>query len=490
MSNAQQNAARLRRWFDPTQRGADPAGVNYSTSAFVIALADGRPIKLPRGTFKLTALSKSLAAGEDLVIEGEGPEATRLLFDSGHGLTISYDGDGTSFGDKTSIIVKGLSIETTGAGAGDGLRIINTEQAVANDTEADVRIRDVSFSGSESADYWTNAIYCENVAFPDIEGVKVEDGQRRTVAVYLNTAGSTYSAVDTTIRDLKVWEVLAGVKVRGKCEGVYLSQFVAIGCTTGVDWVATIVAGAKKPLLLMDGCHINTRGTAVATTDVAQIIASNSLLYITNSSTTASYGFDFAATSALSSENSRIDGVTIIGQGDRTASLAVGVRCGADVFGVTVDATIDNVGTCVSSVDTNRTQITPGSRLTNYNTRSVGFYNVASTAGGSTGGVSVDASLQLEINGADVYDRDMYREQLRVGSYVHTAGGVDETVSVTLTRPFRTDTLNLVCCWGADHSGVLLFAVLASCTLDTLVFRCEGMTPAADYRINYIAYGY
>lgn len=490
MSNAQQNAARLRRWVDPTQNGADATGATYSTSAFVTSLADGRPIKLPAGTFKLTALTKGLVAGGDLVIEGEGPEATRLLFDAGHGLTITYDGDGTSFGDATSILVRGLSIETTGAGAGDALRIINTEQAVANDSEADVRVENLTISGSESADYWTNGLYFENVAFPNISGLKVEDGQRRTVGIYLNTAGGTYSAVDTTIQDYKCWEVLAGVKARGKCEGIYLSQFVAIGCTTGIDWVATIVAGAKKPLLLMDGCHINTRGAAVATTDVAQVIASNSLLYITNSTTVASYGFDMQATSALSSENSRVDGVTIIGQGDRTSSLAVGVRCGSNVFGVTVDATIDNVGTCVSSVDTNRTQIASGSRLTNYNTRSVGFYNVASTAGGPTGGVSVDTSLQMEINGADTYDRDVYREQLRVGSYVHTAGGADENVTITLTRPFRTDTLCLIACWGGDYTGLLIFPVLASCTASDLVIRCEGMTPAAQYRINYIAYGY
>lgn len=490
MSIAQQNAAKLRRWVDPTQNGADATGATYSTSAFVAALADGRPIKLPSGTFKLTALTKGLVAGGDLVIEGEGPEATRLLFDSGHGLTITYDGDTTGQGDTTSITIKGLSIETVGAGAGDALRIINTETAVVNDSEETICIDAVNISGSSGSYYWSNGIYLENVSYSQISRLFIDDGARRTVGIYINAPGATYSSVNTQINGYTSREVISAIKVRGRTEGVIVNQMVVVGCDYGVDWVATLGGGeGKKPLLSLDGTHIDTHGTAVRATDVSQIVTSSCLFYIRNSSTTAAYGFDLQATTGISSENHVLN-ATIMGLNDRTASLAVGVRCGSNVFGVTYSGTMENIGTCVSTVAANRTQVAPGSRLVGYNTRTVGMYDVGTEAGGSGGGVSVDGTLQQEVNGSDVYDRDMYREQLRSGSFVHTAGAADENVTRTLTRPFRTDTSNLVACWGADHSGVLIFPVLASCTASDLVFRCEGMTPATDYRINYIAYGY
>jgi hypothetical protein len=242
--------------------------------------------------------------------------------------------------------------------------------------------------------------------------------------------------------------------------------------------------------LSINGSHMNVAGTCVATTDVAQVLTANTLLYIPNSSTTASYGFDMQATSALSSEHSRINGATIIGIGDRTSSLAVGVRCSADVRNVSIDATMDNLGTCVSAADTNRVHITAGSRLTNYNTRSVGFYNVGSDAAAAGAGVSVDGSLQMEVNGTDRYDRDMYREQLRVESFTHLAAAADEDVTQNLTRPFRTDTSCLVASFGAPASGVSIYTDLPNCTASAIRIRLEGMTIGVTYRINYIAYGY
>jgi len=490
MTKAFENASKLRAWADPVALGADPTGTIAADAAFARALATRLPLRLA-GNFRLDrGLSVTLNAGQDFIMDGAGPEAARLVFLTG-GLSVTYLGDSNSSGDKTSISISGIGIETEAVGGADALRITNTTGAVVNDTAGNVTLSNLSFAGTTSAAYWLNAIALENVAFPDLRGIKVEDGAKRTTALSINTKGN-YAAVDTTIDSFKCWEVATAVKIRGRAEGVYLNHFVVVGGETGIDWQATIPAGAgKKPLLLLDNSHINVAGTAVRTTDVAQVIASDSLIYLANRSDKATYAFDFQATNGVSSENNRINGVTIIGQGDRTGSQSTAVRCGANVFGVTVDATIDNVGTCVDTVDENRTVIAPGSRLSNYNVRSVGMYNVGKVAGGTSGGVSVDSTLQMEAIGADSYERDQNREQLRVGSFTYTCSSNDETVTHPLTRPYRTDANGMVACFGSWPSeGAVVVPDLPASTKDTLSFRVRGGIPGAPYRINYIAYGY
>lgn len=491
MTKAFENAAKLYAWADPVAFGADPTGIAASDTAFALARNTGLPVRIPKGSFRLSnPLAVSLSTGQDFVLVGDGPEVSRIVFDGGAGISLTYNGALRSFGDATSIIIDGIGIETIGSG-GDAIKLLNTA-TVVNDTEANVRLSNLSISGAASANWWANAISMQNVAFPHLSGIKVEDGQRRTVALSLATAGG-YSAVDITVSDFKCWEPLTAIKVRGSCEGLYLNQFVAIGCTTGVDWVASIGSGGgKKPLLLLDGCHINTSGTAIKTTDVAQILASASLIYIANSAANATFGFDFQASNGLSSENSRIDGVTIIGQGSRAGSQAVAVRCGTNVFGVAIDATIDNVGTCVATEENNRTTIASSSRLSNYNVRSVGMYNVGGVAGGESGGVSVDGSLQMETIGADSYSRDVYREQIRSRSFIFEATASSETVMHTLALPFRTDTSMLLASFGADPGdpASFMYPDLPLSSATQLAFKTSGLTPGAPYRINYIAYGY
>lgn len=490
MTKAFENASKLRAWVDPITLGADPTGVVTSDVAFAQAMAMRLPLRLA-GNYRLErGLSINLSAGQDFIVDGAGPEVARLVFVTG-GLSITYAGDSNSSGDKTSISVSGIGIETEATGGADALRITNTASSVVNDTAGNVMLSNLSFAGTTSAAYWSNAIALENVAFPDLGGIKVEDGAKRTTALSINTKG-TYSAVDTTVDSFKCWEVATAVKVRGRAEGVYLNHFVVVGGETGIDWQATIPAGAgKKPLLLLDNSHINVAGTAVRTTDVAQVIASDSLIYLANRTDKPTYAFDFQATNGISSENNRINGVTIIGQGDRTGSQSVAVRCGANVFGVTVDATIDNVGTCVDTVDENRTVIAPGSRLSNYNVRSTGMNNVAGVAGGASGGVSVDGTLQYEKNGADRYHRDMYREQLRTQTFIYTCSSADETISHTLETPFRTDCGPMVACFGAYPSnGMQVIPDSPASTATELKFRVLGGIPGAQYRINFIAYGY
>lgn len=484
---------KLRESVSVKDFGAKGDNATDDTTAFQAAINASRNCRLhvPAGTYLLSAsLAATLAASEDFVLVGEGAEVSRLRFVVG-GLSVTYSGDGRSFGDASAIRVEGIGLETEGQGIADALRIVNTATTVVNDVEGHVTLDDLTISGVNSATSWVNAIYLENVAFPDIRRIKVEDGGRRTVALSIATTG-TYAAVDTTVDSFKCWEVATAIKVRGRSEGVYLNHFIVIGGETGIDWVATLPAGAgKKPLLLLDNSHINVAGTAVKTTDVAQVLAADSLIYLTNSPSKETYAFDFQATTANSSENSRINGVTIIGQGDRTGSRAVGVRCGANVFGVAVDATMDNVGTCVETVDINRTTIAPSARLSNYNTRSIGMYSAGGVSGGMSGGVSVDGSLQLEENGATNYARDLYREQLRTGSFTFVANAASEIINHPLTLPFRNDTAVLLATWGADPGpGGLLFPDLVASTGAAIVFKTAGLTAGATYRINYIAYGY
>ena len=483
---------KLRESVSVMDFGAVGNGVADDTTAFSLAFATGKAVYVPRANYTIASnLTVTLATGQDFILRGDGPEASRLVFSSGAGLTVQYAGNAQGLGDQNSITICGLGIETSGIGTASGIKIVNTVQNVVNDTECDIHLYELSFSGTSTSYYWLYSIYLENATFASIHDIKIIDGYKRTIGIKLISVGTTYRAVDTTIYNVKMTGVATGIDVSGECEGVYLSNVIIVGCTLGVNWVAP-AAGAtgKNPLLVMTGCHINTSGTAIYVSDVAQMILTSSLLYITNSTTAASIGVWMESTSTASSENNRLSDLIIIGIGSRVSALSTGVKCGANVFGVLVDATIDNVDTAVDSLTANRTVIAPSARLTNYNTRSVGFYGEG-VGGTVSGGASLDGSLQLERTGAATYSRDMFREQLRVGTHVFVATSTNYEITVTLSDPFRTDTSGLMVCMGT-YSGATanVHANLPDSTNTDIKFRVFGLTIGVEYRVNYIAYGY
>lgn len=494
MSNALQNAAKLNGWVDLVGMGADPTGIQAADTFMAQAIATGLPIHVrANATIRLNKpISKSLSIGEDFILTGAGRESSRLLFSesAAGGVQVNYSSNagGQAQGNKTAIKIGGLDIETERAGGGSAIRITNTPPAgQVNETQVAVDLFDLRTNGANSAAYWDVHQELQNVTFPTFRDIESQDANRRGVALSLNSTGD-YSAVEFSVTNYRANAVGTALRVRGRCEGVYLTQFVAVGGDVGVDWVATSLSGGKKPLLLLSASHINVNQVAVKTTDVAQVIGGHSLIYVTNSASSENLGFDFRATGNLSNENSVLSGVTIIGLGARTNSLAKGVRLGSNVSGCMIDARIDNLGYGVVNEGRNNL-IGASAKLSNCETRTTGFDDLGFYGGaGST--ASVDGSLQLEFIDGDTYAVDQNRGQVRAGSFIFTASASEETITQLLDLPFRNDTAVLLACWGQKTTATAqVYPSLSGSTKDTLHFDTRGTTQGATYRINYIAYG-
>jgi hypothetical protein len=494
MTNALTNASKLRAWADPVALGADPSGVIPADAFMTAAIATGLPVRIPAGaTLRLISpIRASLSIGQDFILVGAGREASRLLFSeaSAGGIAVTYSSNagGQAQGNKTAVRISGLDIETERAGGGAAISIINTPPAgQVNETQVAVDLQDLRTNGASDAAYWDVHQELRNVTFPSLRDMEAQDASNRGIALSLNSTGD-YSAVEFAIDNYRANQVGVGMRVRGRCEGVYASHMVIVGGKIGIDWQATTVAGGKKPLLLLTASHINVTETAVKGIDIAQVIASDTLVYVTNSTTAPSVGFDFSATGNLSNENHRLSGVTIIGLGSRIGSQSTGVKLGADVAGCTIDAKIDNLNLGVENLGL-RNLLAASSSISNCNTRTTGFSDLGYYGEiGTT--ISADDTLQMELSNGSHYSRDRGREQLRVETFVHTVGSSTETITRAYDRPFRTDTIVVIPCFGEGVSNPGLSVNTAASTKDNASFTITGATPGDTYRINYIAYGY
>lgn len=494
MTKAFENAAALRAWVDPVALGADPTGAVAADTYMAQALATGLPIRIPGGaTLRLARpISKTLAIGQDFILTGAGREASRLLFAASAtgGIAVNYtsNGSGQAQGNKSAVRIHGLDIETEAAAGGSAISIINAPPAgQVNETQVAVDLQDLRTNGASDSAYWSIHQELQNVTFPSLRDIEAQDASNRGVALSLNSTGD-YSAVEFAIDNYRANQVGTGLQVRGRCEGVYASHLVIVGGKIGVDWQATIVAGGKKPLLSLTASHINVSETAVKGLDISQVIAADTLVYVTNSAAAPSVGFDFTATGNLSNENHQLAGVTIIGIGSRAGAQSVGVKLGTNVAACTIDAKIDNLNVGVANTGV-RNLIAASSTISNCNTRTTGFADIGYYGEAGTT-ISVDATLQVEMSDGSHYSRDQGREQLRVETFVYTATAASETITRAYDRPFRNDTIVVIPCFGEGVANPALSVNTAASTKDNASFTINGATPGNTYRINYIAYGY
>jgi hypothetical protein len=497
MTNALTNATQLRAWANPAALGADSTGIIPADTYFAQAIAKRLPIRIPAGTFLLNKpISVVLAIGQDFVIVGEGPEVSRLVFgpDAVNGIAVTYstilDGKQAQ-GDKTAVRINGFDIETRRAGGGSAISVINSAPtAQENETQVALDLDDVRMNGETDAAYWDAGLELQNVTFPNLEDIFIQDPFFRTDGILITSTGN-YAAVDTTIRGYKSNGVKTALKIRGRTEGVYLSHLIAVNVKNGIDWEATLgPSGGKKPLLLMNSCHINTDGIAVKAKDVAQVIGTDSLIYLANSATQASIGFDFSTTNLATSENHQIAGVTFIGIGSPAGSLSRAVRIGTNVANCTIDAKIESMGIGIENLGS-RNLVSQSTTFFNCPVRTTGFDGIGYSAEEGNNN-NVDGTLRMELSSPSAYSRDQNREQLRAATYVFTAaGGGSEEVSITLERPFRTDVSVIVACLGEPtEADMRVFPKLVDSDKTTMKFTVRGAVAEAEYRLNYIAYGY
>ena len=107
LSLIEHNTDGSHHWVDVRTYGADPTGVADSTTAFTNALAAGKYVFIPSGTYKITS---TLTA------------ASKWLFGTGsNGVTLNYTGTGAclnvSGSDATPSRVEGISITGTSSGS-------------------------------------------------------------------------------------------------------------------------------------------------------------------------------------------------------------------------------------------------------------------------------------------------------------------------------------------------------------------------------------
>jgi hypothetical protein len=250
------------------------------TAAITATLAKtrGGVLVLPAGIVRITSeLSVTIAVKtKSFIVSGMGREVTTLLCDGAfHGFDFSFIASGGWEGDKNTLTVIDMTIETTNAGTYAGVRFEETSGATS--PAPSVRVENVVFCGSTTSKYWGFGVDMVDCTFATVNNVSFqgESNSLATVAGVGVRIRGNGDPVDVYINQLRVWNANIGVRVSDTAEGVYISQSTMILTNIGIVWNTTAV----EPLLTVDGCHIAAMQTCILGTNLVQPMICNNLFY-------------------------------------------------------------------------------------------------------------------------------------------------------------------------------------------------------------------
>lgn len=257
------------------QFGMQPSqGSSVNGNALLNAFRFTNVLKIPAGEYSSSvAISKSLALSEDMVVLGDGPGVSIIVFQgigsAGFTLTQATGGGQQLDTDQLSIVFLGLSVKTTAINAGIGILIQNT--IGQGDTVRPILIKDVTISGHSSVSNSTfnagvhiNAPTFSNVINYVFKGANFLGGGIRFQ--------SSQPAVDNNIINYRQLNGSYMIKIDGFYEGFNISQITGVGCDRGIEWDAALGTGqTAKPVLCISGGHINVNKAAIKTENIVQV---------------------------------------------------------------------------------------------------------------------------------------------------------------------------------------------------------------------------
>jgi len=317
--------------------GAVGDNVATDTTALQAALDFSDDLLIPRGRYKSGALTRTLGIN----ITGAGMGVSVLEFAGTDGITI------TSADDAVPVTISELSFETSGAGLGSAISIVNTGQIVTttiqNRTSPRLSIKNVWMKGvtDVTTDGWLNGIDCTDVMHSVIDGVHFEGKftttQDNIVSVDAIRFDGTGSPVENVINNSWVFHAQNAVNVSGTSEGTYIDHCNFVAVDTGCKINPT----GSEALVHFTNSHVAALDFCVDMTNMSQSFITGNLLYASTAAVSAVVGVK--ATDCIWSKisgNIFVDTSTQVYDGIVISSGGEGVTIEDNVFQV-VETAID-----------------------------------------------------------------------------------------------------------------------------------------------------
>jgi hypothetical protein len=280
MSNATKNARKLRRWIDLVEfAGADPTGTADSSPAMQAAMdyaaITGASIRVPTGDFRLSNKVVKSAIGRNISIIGDGQDLSRFIVDSAAG------GIELSFNSVERLCkVQGVAFVAAIPGAGKALRV-DFPSSPTSWTRRCLTLRDIDIYPEDNlTDYFTHGVHVSSAWHGALDNLLIRGNlnQRLMTAAVLIDGNS----IDLSIRALRTYFGVYGVKVEGASEGIRVLDTSIVWFTRGID-VNSSAAGDPE-LQVHDG-HIRTFEYGIYAEKRSQVKISGILFYKEDSST-------------------------------------------------------------------------------------------------------------------------------------------------------------------------------------------------------------
>ncbi|PVX77152.1 hypothetical protein [Paraburkholderia unamae] len=280
--------------------GGDNTNTNDNTSAFAATAAVGPSgqacVYFPPGVYKFSsAVSYSLpSTTASITIHGAAADQSKLVWASGGGMTITYNGP------YNAVHISGLSFLTGSVGSGTALSLSQSSSSIPNPANTALTdITNVTIRGSdgyEVSDYWANGISISGVSNVNIfnsiiDGATTSSG----VGVYLiGTANA--QAVAINIQNCFIQALGNGVKYNNYVQGVNVTNNNFTGVGYGV-YVSTPAAGQDQ--LTVIGNQFNSVNSGVFDTAGVTDTMIHGNLFIVPYSGSAVSGINLTATNGF-----------------------------------------------------------------------------------------------------------------------------------------------------------------------------------------------
>lgn len=260
-------ADRFADAFSVEDFGAVGDGVTDDSAAFTAALSAARRVRVPAGSY---LLSSEVTAVIGSFLEGDGPEATKLLVTGTNGITFT----GLTTWAVTGI--SNLSIIRTGTG-GHGVKFDGTWNRQNTFQAENLRFRGTD-GLSISAHYFDKYIWLLNgrgAVFKDIHiwgnfnPNNNPVGQAESVGIYCDgDATGVNNNIGMNFDQVNISSVYTGIFFDDGCEGFWVGGSEMVGCRIGID----AGAGGTDPGGWINSLHTNCTHRGVKMTNKVGVV--------------------------------------------------------------------------------------------------------------------------------------------------------------------------------------------------------------------------
>ena len=328
--------------------GADPTGVNDSTTAFQDAINAGNSIYVPTGTYLVSELlTATISSYPGLSIFGDGHSNSILLCSTNGGLSITLT-------ESTAVTVRGISIIQNGSGTtgGNGLSIVSNVQ-----NNGPVVLNDVWIGYNPDGN--TNGSFSNNLVLTNISegfynGCYFTAASTTTTHVTLQ-GQSSFPAINNKFVGCFIYNgnigFLIGNGTLSYVQGVIIDSCVFVDNNGSCVYWINDSSGSLADSLVVSNCLLNGNNNQITTSEVLHVQLLGN--YLSAAQTAGDYMLDLnnPNDSIVSGNfffaNGSTTGAGIVVQG--TASNGGPLICGNSFYGfnqsyspITIASSVEN----------------------------------------------------------------------------------------------------------------------------------------------------